>query len=171
MKILVAYYTKTGNTKKVAESIHQALDTNDKELKSMKEVEDVGGYDLIFCGFPVHAHSVPVPAQNFLKKIQPSTKVVLFSTHGSQTEGQMPKEAIRNAIGLVKGEVLGSFTCRGEVEQEVIDELMNKPEHRAWAMEARSAQSHPDSADLEDARFFARNIIRKAEGFAKFARK
>ncbi|HOD70354.1 MAG TPA: flavodoxin family protein, partial [Deltaproteobacteria bacterium] len=60
MKILVAYYTKTGNTKKVAEAIYEALDKNDKTLKPMKEIEDVQGYDLIFCGFPVHAHSVPV---------------------------------------------------------------------------------------------------------------
>ena len=171
MRILVTYYTKTGNTKKVAEGIYQALDKNDKALKPMKEVEDVQGYDLIFCGFHVHAHSVPVPAQNFLKKIPASAKVALFSTHGSQREGQMPKEAIHNAIGLVKGEVLGSFTCRGEVDQEVIDELMNRPEHRAWATEARSAQSHPDSADLEDAQFFARNIVRKAVSFADFARK
>ena len=171
MKILVTYYTKTGNTKKVAESIYQALAKNDKELKSMKEVEGIEGYDLIFCGFPVHAHSVPVFAQNFLKKIPPSAKVALFSTHGAQREGQMPKEAIRNAIGLVKGEVLGSFTCRGEVEQEVIDDLVNRPEHRAWAMEAGSAQSHPDSADLEDAQFFAKNIVRKAVSFNDFARK
>ncbi|HPW68816.1 MAG: flavodoxin family protein [Desulfomonilia bacterium] len=171
MKILVAYYTKTGNTKKVAEGIYQALDKNDKELKTMKEVEDTEGYDLIFCGFPVHAHSVPVSAQNFLKKIPPSAKVALFSTHGSQREGQMPKEAIHNAIGLVKGEVLGSFTCRGEVEQEIIDGLVNRPEHRAWAMEARSAQSHPDSADLDDAQFFAKNMVRRAVGFTDFARK
>jgi flavodoxin len=171
MKILVTYYTKTGNTEKVAEAIHQTLENHAKELKPMKEIKDVEGYDLIFCGFPIHSHSVPVPAQNFLKKIPASAKVALFSTHGALTEGQMPKQAIHNAIGLVKGEVLGSFTSRGEVETEVIDELMNKPEHRAWAMEAQSAQSHPDSADLDDARFFAKDIIRKAEGFADFAKK
>jgi len=171
MKILVAYYTKTGNTKKVAEAIYEALDKNDKTLKPMKEIEDVQGYDLIFCGFPVHAHSVPVAAQSFLKKIQPEAKVALFSTHGSKREGQMPKEAINNAVGLVKAEVLGSFTCRGGVEQEIIDELMNRPEHRAWAAEAQSAKSHPDRADLDDAQFFAKNIIKKALSFEGYTKK
>lgn len=170
MKILVTYYTKTGNTKKIAEAIYQALDKKDKDLKPLKEVEDIESYNLIFCGFPVHAHSVPVPAQNFLKKIQPAVKVALFSTHGARTEGQMPKEAIRNAIGLVKAEVLGSFTCRGEVDQTVIDELMSRPEHHAWAMEAQSAQLHPDSADLDDAQFFAKNIIKKAMSFAEYTK-
>jgi len=155
----------------VAEAIYQALDEHDKTIKPMKEVESVEGYDLVFCGFPVHAHSVPVPAQNFLKKIKPGTKVALFSTHGSQTDGQMPKEAIRNAVGLVKGKVLGSFTCRGEVEQSVIDELMNRPEHLAWAMEAQSAKSHPDRADLDDARFFAKSIIKSVIGFEDYAKK
>ena len=91
MKTLVTYFSKTGNTRKVAEAIYQALDEGDKEIKPMQEVNSVSDYSLIFCGFPVHSHSVPVPAQNFLKKIPPESKAALFSTHGSTTKGQMPR--------------------------------------------------------------------------------
>lgn len=166
MKILVAYFTKTGNTKKVAEAIHDALKQEKPDLLPVKDVQDPGAYDLIICGFPVQAHSVPVPAQDFIKNLKKGQKLALFSTHGSLTDGQMPKEAIKHAVGLAKNvEILGSFTCRGEVEEEIIEALMAKPEHRAWAMEAASAKSHPDEADLEDARVFARNMVQKLKSF------
>ena len=177
MKILVTYYSKTGNTKAVAQAIYEALDLKaldleDKDLKAIKEVDTIQDYALIFCGFPVHAHSVPVPAQNFIKGVKPPAKLAFFSTHGSKTDGQMPKEAIENAIGLAKNvEVIGSFTCRGEVEQAIIDDLMTKPEHRAWATEAQSAQSHPDQADFEEAGLFARSVLKKAIAFKDFNKK
>lgn len=177
MKILVTYYSKTGNTKAVAQAIFDALDLKalgleDKVMAPVKEVDDTQAYSLIFCGFPVHAHSVPVPVQNFIKSLQPGTKLAFFSTHGSKTDGQMPKEAVHHAIGLAKNaSMLGSFTCRGAVEPEIIDDLMNKPEHRAWAQEAQSAQGHPDKADLEEAQLFARSVLKKAISFKDFAKK
>lgn len=177
MKILVTYYSKTGNTKAVAQSIFDALDLKalgleDKEMKPVKEIDNTKEYSLIFCGFPVHAHSVPVPVQNFIKTLHPGTKLALFSTHGSKTDGQMPKEAIHHAVGLAKdATVLGSFTCRGAVEPEIIDGLISKPEHRAWAQEAQSAQGHPDKADFEEAHLFARSVLKKAIAFKDFTKK
>jgi len=169
MKILVTYYSKTGNTKAVAETIFHELQKEDAEIKPIKEVENPEDYLLVFCGFPVHAHSVPVAVHNFIKKLRQGQKIALFSTHGSKTDGQMPKEAIHQAIGLAKDvEVLGSFTCRGQVEQDIIDELMRKPEHKAWAMEAASAKDHPDKADLEDASMFAMGMLKKAMKFEEF---
>ncbi|MBN2298173.1 MAG: hypothetical protein JXM72_06240 [Deltaproteobacteria bacterium] len=172
MKILVAYYSKTGNTKAVAESIFHELQKEGAEIKPIKEVTNPDEYTLIFCGFPVHAHSVPVAVHNFIKKLSQGQKLALFSTHGSKTDGQMPKQAIHQAIGLAKGiEVLGSFTCRGQVEQEILDDLIKKPEHRAWVAEAASAKDHPDSADLEDAKMFAMGMLKKAMKFGEFHRK
>ncbi len=172
MKILVTYYSKTGNTKAVAEAIFDALVQEDKVLMNIKEAGNPQDYALIFCGFPVHAHSVPVPAQNFIQTLPSGVKLALFSTHGSQREGQMPKEAVENAVGLARNaEVLGSFTCRGKVEEDVLEELMQKPEHKAWAMEAQSAEGHPDKADLEDARMFARSMLKQALKFSDFTKK
>jgi hypothetical protein len=39
---------------------------------------------------------------------------------------------------------------------------MEKPEHKAWAIEAQGAHGHPDRADLEDAQEFAKNMMAKA---------
>ncbi len=58
--------------------------------------------------------------------------------------------------------ILGTFGSRGEVKQSIIDSLLQKPEHRGWALEAQGATGHPDAADLEDGKYWAQNMIAKA---------
>lgn len=159
MKVLVTYFTQTGNTEKVAQAIYQAIGGK-KELVSLKEVKNPDGYDIIFCGFPVHSHSVPLPVQNFIKNIPPSKKLALFVTHGSLRGGELAVTAIEHALSLAsKLKVLGTFGCRGKVDPKLIEALLKKPEHRAWAETAKSAVSHPDESDLEDAKQFAKKIL------------
>jgi hypothetical protein len=50
----------------------------------------------------------------------------------------------------------------GKVESSLLEQLMKKPEHRAWAEQAQSAASNPDGADLEDGRNFAKEVMEKA---------
>ena len=162
MKALVAYYSQTGNTEKIAHAIYDAIPVA-KEIKPVDDVESAQGYDIIFCGFPVHAHGVPGKAQPFIKGLPAGQKIAFFSTHGSLRGGQLPKQAFEEAIGLVpKATVLGHFGCRGRVDQKIIDALMKKIEHRAWAEEAQSAAGHPDAGDLEDAKTFAAEMFAKA---------
>ncbi len=169
MKILVTYYSKTGNTKAVADAIYEALGKKDKDIKPIEEARNIEDYSLIFCGFPIYAHSVPVPAQNFIKSIPSGTNLALFSTHGALREGKMSKEALEHAIGLAKdAKVIGTFNCRGKVPQDVLDSLMDKPEHRAWAQMTQSAKSHPDESDIGDAKTFALDILKKGEKFDAF---
>ncbi len=162
MKVLVTYYSETGNTKKIASAIYDTIDT-DKEIKAVQDAETAAGFDLVFCGFPVHAHSVPSKAIDFIKQLSQGQKVAFFSTHGSLRGGQLPKQAFEHAISLaVKANILGHFGSRGQVNQKVIDMLLKNPEHKAWGEEAQSAIGHPDEHDLADARKFAAEMIAKA---------
>jgi len=161
MKALVAYYSETGNTKKVAEAIAEAI-YFDKELKKVQDVENTSGYDIIFCGFPVQAHSVPKAAMKFIAKVPAGQKIAFFSTHGSLRGGLLPKQAFEHALGLAaKQTVVGNFGCRGMVNEKIIDMLMKSPQHQAWAQEAGSAISHPDANDIADAKTFAAQMIAK----------
>jgi flavodoxin len=161
MKALVTYFSKTGNTEKVARAIYEALPV-DKEIKPIQDLEGAAGYDIVFCGFPVHAHSVPEKAQPFIKALGTGQVVAFFSTHGSLRGGQLPKQAFENAIGLaLKAKVLGHFGCRGKVSPKIIEMLMQQQENRAWAEEAQSADAHPDQADLKDAMAFALSMLTK----------
>ena len=163
MNILVTYYSESGNTKKLAQAIYDTIEEPDKEISPVQEVDRVNDYDLIFCGFPVQASTVPGKMEKFLKNIPEGKKVVLFATHGSLRGGQLANTAFEYAASLPrKVHILGTFGCRGKVKTEIIDTLMKKPEHKAWAEEAQSAVTHPDEADLEDCREFAIRMIDKA---------
>ena len=161
-KVLVAYYSQTGNTEKVAQAIYDAIPC-EKEIKNMDEIEEVREYDLIFCGFPVQAHSVPLKAGAFIKQLSKDQRTAFFSTHGSLRGGQFPKQAIEDALGMAtRATVIGTFCCRGKVRPEIIDALAKQPAHEAWIDEAHGAHEHPTPADLQDAADFAGEIIRKA---------
>lgn len=161
MKALVTYYSETGNTEKLACAIYEAI-TIEKELKPIKDAQNIKGYDIIFCGFPVHAHSVPGKALSFFRGLSQGQKIAFFSTHGSLRGGQLPKQAFEHAIGLAsKGKVLGHFGCQGKVSPKLIDALSTKPEHRAWVDEALSAEGHPDEHDLADVKKFTAEMLAK----------
>jgi flavodoxin len=81
-KILIAYFSLTGNTKKIAETIHDTVE-GDKTIKPVDDVQEVEDYTLIFIGFPVHSHSVPFKTESLLKRIPAGKKVALFSTRES----------------------------------------------------------------------------------------
>lgn len=166
MKILVAYYSQTGNTGKVAEAIFSGIKHNQKILLPIDQVDDPGKYDLIFCGFPVQHHSIPAKMTHFLQSIPPGKKIALFATHGSLRGGEKAIAAFYTAVSLTGGRsIIGTFGCRGQVPFALINEWMEKPQERSWAMEAQSANGHPDAADLEDARSFADLMLHAAEHF------
>jgi flavodoxin I len=166
MRVLVTYYSETGNTEKLAKGVYDGIVFVEKRIAPTKSVGGVTDEDLFFVGFPVHAHSVPLKVEKFLRKIPEGKKIALFATHGSLRGGELAVEAFYDAIGLTrKKTLLGTFGCRGEVRRDLIEKLMKKPEDRYWAMEAQSAAGHPDQADLEEARQWARWMVLKAQSF------
>lgn len=159
MKALVTYYSETGNTEKLARAIYEAIYI-DKELKPVHDIKNTDGYDIIFFGFPVMAHSVPGKAQTHIKNLPQDQKIAFFSTHGSRRDGQLPKQALEHAFALsTKTKVLGHFGCQGKVSAKLIESLRGKPEHKAWVQEALSADGHPDQHDLADAKEFALQML------------
>jgi hypothetical protein len=88
MNILVAYYSETGNTRKVAETIFSAIRDTRKKLLAIDQAEDLDAYDLIFCGFPVQHHSVPAKMVHFMQQLPKGKKLAIFATHGSLRGGE-----------------------------------------------------------------------------------
>jgi len=161
MKALVTYYSQTGNTEKLARAIYDAIHF-EKEVLPIRDVQDSRGYDIIFVGFPVQAHSAPSAVHSFLKNLPERQPIALFCTHGSIRGGHLPKQAIEHAIGLAsRAKVLGTFGVRGRVDPKIIDSLVKIVEHRAWAEEAQGAIDHPTDADLADGKAFAKGILAK----------
>ena len=162
MKALVAYYSESGNTEKLAKAIYDGINASGKEIIPISEANAID-FDVIFVGFPVQASSVPAKVENFIKSVPEGKKLAFFVTHGSLRGGQLAISALHYAFSLaLKVTVLGTFGCRGQVKPGLIDALLKNPEHKAWAMEAQSAAGHPDRSDLEDGKEFAKLMIAKA---------
>ncbi len=162
MKTLVTYFSQTGNTEKVARAIYRAIEV-ERDIASIGEVKSPEEYDVVFCGFPVHSHSVPLPVQDFIKNLSPGKKLAIFATHGSLRGGELATTAIEHAVSLAsKLTLLGTFGCRGKVDPKILEALAKQPAHKAWVEMAQSAADHPDKADLEDAREFAETAMTKA---------
>ena len=162
MKALVAFYSESGNTEKLAKAIYDGINVPGKEIMPISEA-NAKDHDVIFVGFPVQASSVPAKVEKFIKSLPEGKKVAYFVTHGSLRGGQLAISALYYAFSLaLKVTVLGTFGCRGQVKPSLIDVLLENPEHKAWAMEAQSAVGHPDNSDLEDGKEFANLMIAKA---------
>ncbi len=158
-KTLVAYFTRTGNTRRIAEAIFEAIES-EKEILTLDKVDHLSPYDLVFIGFPVQMHSVPLPVEDFLKRLPAGKKIALFCTHGSLAGHRLSREALEYAAILAsRAKILGMFSSRGKLSVQALDALHRSPEHQEWVEMAASAGGHPNAVDLEEARVFARQMI------------
>jgi len=112
MKVKVVYFSQTGNTKKVAESIAEALSC---KAESIDAVASSGEFDVLFIGAAVYAtynHDVNPAITTFLKTLDPSRvkKVAVFSTYAfGSSVGNL--ERFAKDLGLNVPEP--SFACKG----------------------------------------------------------
>jgi flavodoxin len=86
IKTLVLYWSATGNTKKVADAIEQAL-TDEGVTPVVKKVAEGAGeelfqYDLVFLGAPSYSFQPPEPVIKFVKE-----KMKLHSERGDIKPG------------------------------------------------------------------------------------
>ncbi len=94
MKLLVTYFSQSGNTEKIAKAIwEEAAKCSDADLKKLEEItpDMVAEYDCIFLGSPLHAGSLAAPVKECLS--------VLKSTSGHRWQGYYPHGACLSGTG------------------------------------------------------------------------
>ncbi len=164
MKALVAYMSKTGNTKKVAEAIFEALDC-EKEIMPVEQVADISGYDLSFLGFPVQRFGPDPKTVRLLQQhCQPGRDVALFITHAApEDEAQLPEwlAGFRTAAG--RANIVGIFDCQGQLSKGTKRIMSILPMRGLREIAKRdNSQGQPDATRLARARAFARETVAKA---------
>ena len=96
---LIVYWSKTGNTEKVANAIKQGLEETGIQvtMKKPEEAKDVDyfNYDLVCIGAPSYAWHPPEPMTNFLKK-----KFAEYKANG-KIKPSAPKIQGKNALVFV----------------------------------------------------------------------
>jgi flavodoxin len=169
MKVLVAYMSSTGNTKKVADAIYNEINC-EKEIKPIAEVHDIGAYDLSFLGFPTHGYGPDKKTQEMLGRLCTSSrKVALFVTHGApENEPEVPEWLAKFKQAAAGAELVGCFDCQGEMSAGVkffMKISLNK-KMRADVKKDNS-KGQPDETRLEKARAFARDTLNQADSLRK----
>lgn len=134
MKIAIRYYTKTGNTKKLADAIGKALGCKPEEV-SVLLTEDI---DILFLGSSVYAAGVDEAVKKFILGTPVNIgKIVNFSTAAllPSTYKQVKRLAEKKGIRMSENE----FHCRGSFQ------FMHK--------------GKPDEADCRRAAEFAKSCV------------
>jgi flavodoxin len=134
MKVAIRYYTRGGNTKKLADAISEAIGV---EAKTTSEplTEDV---DILFLGSSVYAYGVDDEVKKFINGINVKVgKVVGFSTAAliKSTHKQVAKLLAEKQIPFADEE----FACKGSF--------------------AMIHKGKPDAEDCKAAADFAKKII------------
>jgi len=166
MKVLVAYMSQTGNTRKVAEAIFGEVRA-EKALTELKDLDGLDGFDLYFVGFPLQAYGPAQPVKGFLESHAAGKDVVLFVTHASPEDGEdLPQWLDACRAAAVGANLIGLFNCQGELAQNVADFMKSSgdPKLAAWAERRDETLGQPDAARLERAREFARGIMARYPG-------
>ena len=135
MKIAVRYYTKTGNTKRLAEAIGKAVDAEALPI-STPVTEPV---DILFLGNSYYAFSIDPEVRNFVKSLDKNMvgKIVNFGSAAMLNSTYKKVKAEADRIGIPMDE--REFHCKGEF----------KGIHKG----------KPDENDLKAAAEFAKEVI------------
>lgn len=147
-RILVAYVTRSGNTRVVARTLarqwqadlfhiqtqepypddyetHVAVAREQRESKTAPElaphVDDIGGYDTIVLGFPIWGGDLPAPVRSFLQAHQIAARLIVpVVTHG----GYGPGRALETLQDLAPdGTLAPAFIQQCDAERDTLDQI------------------------------------------------
>ncbi len=106
-KVLVLYYSRTGNTQKMANAVSEgakSIDDVEVELNFHVDAESLNGYDAILIGAPTYHHDMPVDFKNLFE------------------EAAVKGQNLKGKIGVV----FGSYGWSGEAPKLILEIMKNK---------------------------------------------
>jgi len=168
MKSTVVYMSVSGNTRKVACAIAEAL-PGEVQLAELASEVCVAGNDILFVGMPMHQFGAPEAVSLFLKSACRDQRVALFVTHAAPEDMPELQTWLDSCVQAAEGcDVVGVFNCQGQVPQETRQSWIDTgvPMLVQFGQMAAIADGQPDDASLDRARSFA---IEVAESIAATA--
>jgi flavodoxin len=170
MKVLVTYFSQSGNTEKIAKAIYEeAAQNNNADLKKLEEItpDEVAGYDVIFIGSPLHSGSLAAPAKEWLGVLQAGSgqKMAGFITHMAPAYPEQDMEAFADPIKTAckeKGiEYVGCFDCQGFLDESMhaaVQKKLNMSDEQ-WADMVKQMTGHPNEEDVANAKACAKEVL------------
>jgi flavodoxin len=153
-KILVVYFSYSGNTREIANQIHKSVSGDIFEIQVVKpypddydavvkqarqelnsdhkpalktKIENIKSYDLVFIGYPNWCNTVPAPVRVFLSEYDFSGKTIIpFCTHEGSGLGRSATDISKLCP---KSTLLDGVAIRGsevKTAQNEVVELLRK---------------------------------------------
>ncbi len=150
-RTLVAYLTRSGNTRVIAETLHRTLSADLFEIRPARpypedyeehvaqatrerasgyapplaeKVADIDAYDVIYLGFPIWGEAAPPPIISFLKAHDLKTKLLRpFITHGGYGVGSALETLAEHAPAA---RIEPPFVMEADQERRTLNQI------RAW---------------------------------------
>lgn len=136
MNIAIRYYTRSGNTQKLADAISNAVSVEAKDM-SAPLTEKV---DLLFLGCSYYAFDVDKAVKAFIINNKENIgRIVCFGTSAMMKSMRKPVSKVADALGIAVADE--EFHCRGQF--------------------GKIHKGRPNAKDLADISAFAKNIITK----------
>lgn len=133
MSIAVRYYTRSGNTKKLADAIAQAVNTEAKDVTAPLTEKA----DILFLGCSYYGFDIDEAVKAFITGNKGFIgRIVCFGTSAMMRSMKKPVTKVAETVGIAVADE--DFHCRGEFG----------PFHKG----------RPDAKDLSRAADFARKI-------------
>ena len=147
-KVLVAYFTRTGNTRVIAGQIRRALRADLFEIESgvpypedyeatvaqavrerdsgyrpplKTSVPEISAYEVVFLGFPIWGETAPPVIRSFLSQHDLSGKTLVpFITHGGYGQGRSMNVVREHAA---RARVLNPFVMEADQERRTLTQV------------------------------------------------
>ncbi len=134
MKVAVRYYTRSGNTKKLAEAVAKGASCGAEDV-FVPLTEKV---DILFLGCSYYAFDVDDSVKRFIVENKENIgKIVCFGTSAMMKSMKKPVSKVADSVGVAVADE--EFHCRGQFGML----------HR----------DRPNEEDLRDAEAFARRML------------
>ena len=134
MNIAIRYYTRSGNTKKLADAISEALNIEAFDV-SVPLSEKT---DILFLGCSYYAFDVDPIVKDFIVNNKDNIgKIVCFGTSAMMKSMKKPVTKVAKTVGIAVSDE--EFHCRGRF--------------------GKIHKNRPDADDLKDAAEFAQKVV------------
>ena len=173
MKVLITYFSQTGNTEQIAKAIcEEAAAAHEADLKKVEEIAagDLAAYDLVFVGSPIHGNGLAAPVGELMELLPEgsSFKLAGFVTHASSAYEREGFDKGMQSLGDISAgkniTYLGAFDCEGRMSpmlQPMVQEARGVSDED-WAKRMAELDKHPGADDEQKAKEFAKEILSKA---------
>lgn len=143
-RVKVFYYSKSGNTRKVAEAIAKEMKTEAVEAEAVGGGYNMKKCDLVFVGSGNYMSGPGKEMVAFLKTLVPAEDryAAVFGTAGGSGTGHLSK--MKEMLEEKGIRVLAEWSCPGQ----------------EFSLKNRG---RPNESDLKEAREFAKRALRKIE--------